>query len=191
MISSNIKKYAMFLAVAIIYAVFAFSLINAIFEEPEWNEYCSEFRQPKLAPPELPEECETIPFPGEAQQNACAEQKGQLELKYGTDNCPQEYYCETCQEEYNQAREKHSFKVFFLASLFAIVAIILGITTPLMKGEFANIISPGFIVGGLITLFIGTAIYFGDMGRILRPIVMFIELVIVLYLIYWSVKKKK
>jgi len=40
------------------------------------------------------------------------------------------------------------------------------------------------MLGGVFTLFFGTARYYSDMHRILRPVVMLIELLIVIYLIY-------
>ena len=184
------------MAIAVIFAVFAFSFVYAVIDEPEWNDYCKEMTGPRAGVPVEKtsinqEDCPNITYPTSDEETLCTEQKGQLQLKYGYDNCPVKYICETCQNDYDLARSEYNFIVFLMACGFALLAIILGITTPGIKGEFAEIISPGFIVGGLITLFTGTGMYYGDMGKIIRPIVMFVELVVVLYLIYWAIKKKK
>lgn len=187
----------MFIAVAIIFSIFAFSFIYAVLEEPEYNDYCMNQAGPRYAYTEPSKEygsmCgnDTYAYPTEVEQKTCNDQDGQMQRKTDAQGCPAEYYCETCQKGYDDANSEYKLWVFLIACLFAILAIVLGITTPLVKGEFAEIIGPGFIIGGLITLFIGTAMYFDAMNRVIRPIVMFIELVIVLYLIYWAVKKKK
>ena len=194
----NVKKYTMFLAVAVIYALFAFSMVYAFLEEPQRDNFCMNQPVPKFTEPYKDTSVantvcgnDTYAYPSEEETKVCNEKKGNMWRKTNSSGCPAEYYCDTCDNEFNDAYDEYKFWVFMYACIFAIIAIILGITTPFVKGEFANIIAPGFIIGGLITLFMGTAMYFDAMSRIIRPIVMFIELIVVLYLIYWAVKKNK
>lgn len=183
----------MFLAVSILFSIFAFSLIYAVVDEPQWNDYCLDQPAPRYTEPTkegVPAKCsDEYAYPSEEEIRACNAKDGQMQRKTDVKGCPAEYYCETCQKSYNDAIAEYNLWVFMMACALAVIAISFGITTPFFSGEFAEIIAPGFIIGGLFTLFFGTAQYFSDMGKLLRPIVMFFELCLVIYLIYRAVRK--
>ncbi|MFH1408523.1 MAG: hypothetical protein ABIH34_01320, partial [Nanoarchaeota archaeon] len=69
------------------------------------------------------------------------------------------------------------------------VVIIIGLYLPAEKNVLNEWIGSGFLLGGLITLFIGTALYFSDFLRWLRPIVILFELGLVIFISYRKLKK--
>ncbi|MBU1198887.1 MAG: hypothetical protein KKF46_02995 [Nanoarchaeota archaeon] len=105
------------------------------------------------------------------------------------DGCEIDPFCNYCNAGLDEAREKYGLIVFIISSVMALIAIAVGLLLPVSKNNINEWIATGFLLGGLITLFVGTARFYADMTRILRPIVILIELAIVIYLAYKKLKK--
>lgn len=95
-----------------------------------------------------------------------------------------------CQENYDAANEKYNMVVFYVSVLLGLMAIILGLYLPGHKDDLNLWIGSGFMLGGFFTLFVGTARAYSDLHRIIRPIVLLLELLIVIYVSYKKMGKK-
>jgi len=97
--------------------------------------------------------------------------------------------CKNCNIALADARERYNMVFFIISTVLGLFAIGVGFFLPQKKHPLHEWVATGFMLGGLITLFIGTAIYYADMARIARPIVLLAELVLVIYLAYKKLKK--
>ena len=59
------------------------------------------------------------------------------------------------------------------------------------KNELNEWVGGGFILGGLITMFIATSMYWQHIDKIARPIVILAELILVLWIAYKKFGPKK
>jgi hypothetical protein len=179
----DLRKIVVIFVIAVLFSIFVFSSIDAVYEEPRYDDFCKE-EKPLYYPKSIDsdEKCAGLSITDEDHE-ACLNEGGRINYKYDEYNCAVSYYCETCYSKYDDAREKHNMYKFFISAFFGLIAIIAALYLP-NNNNINEWISTGFMLGGLFTLFFGTAIYFGDMAKFLRPIVMFIELMIVIYLAY-------
>lgn len=174
----DIRKVVVIFVIAILFTVFVFSSIEAFYPQPESSDFCDtpvKFRSLETR------NCTSLDIPQEFVSN-CTENGGRIEYEYDQ-NCPVDYYCETCWNEYDEARKSHNTYSFLISAVLGLLAIVLALYLPLTK-EINKWIGLGFMLGGLFTLFFGTIVYFNDMNRMLRPIVVLGELIIVIYLSY-------
>jgi len=175
-ITSTFNLVLLMLIIAILFSVFSYSLGTAIMAKPQYDDYCEPVTPPR---PFMKEHNCTDHQPTEELITSCQEQGGRLREEYDEQGCITRYTCETCQQEYEQARERFRLLIFMTMSILGLIAII---TTLLIEaGEpVKEWVLNGFLLGGLINLFIGTVMYFGDAPRLARPLIILIELVIVI-----------
>ncbi len=167
------------LAVAVLFSVFSFSLGNAFYEKPEYNDFCKNRPYPQFNEEKRTSlNCSFVQSTIE-EQELCNNQDGNLEQVYGDDGCVSSYECNTCEAAYDTAREGFSLIIFIFMSIIGIISIIVALVTT-FKNEVIEWIANGFLLGGLISLFIGTVVYFDYAPRFVRPIIMLIELVIII-----------
>ena len=95
-----------------------------------------------------------------------------------------------CQEEFDSANEKYNLVVFYVSIIFGLIAIIVGLYLPSEKDDLNQWVGSGFMLGGFFTLFVGTIRAYGDLHRVIRPIILLIELLIVIYVSYRKIGKK-
>lgn len=190
---TQVRKYGIILAVAILYSIFVFSLGNAVIPEREYPEFCeqamSEQARQSFAPLVPRDECPALEEPTQEEIDACP---GTLSPDWRT-SCPEQYIC-NCQELQQEFRSTEATIQFWIAIVLGFIAIVAGMLLP-SKNELNEWVGAGFILGGLITLFIATAQYWGEIHRIARPIVIALELAVVLWIAYRQFgdkpKKKK
>lgn len=169
----DVRKILIIFVVGILYAIFVNSFIDAVYEAPEYDEFCD-----VRAVPIMNKDCEPIPVP------KCY---GQLEYEYDSNNCPISVLCNECNADYREARESYNLVVFIISSIFGLLAIVAALYLPLKKNVI-QWIATGFMLGGLVSIFIGTARYYADMARLLRPFIILIELLIIIYVSYKKIK---
>ncbi len=169
------KELLLALAIAIMAALFVGLLVDAIYEEPQYDDYCTERIAPKpLTPPA--EDCSDI---DEAAVETCQQQKGVPE--YAMENgCRVFDTCNTCYNEYHDVQEVYNRNLFFIITPLAVASILFGLFYAM------EVIGSGFMFGGILLLIYSTGRYFGDMSKVLRVIVIGIELALLL----WITKKK-
>lgn len=186
--STTVHKYGIILVVAILFSIFVFSLGNAVIGERSYPDICEESQSSRdyYPSPVIPrDQCPQVAPPTQEEIDACP---GTLQLNWRT-SCPEEYVC-NCHELTSDFRSQEATIQFWLAVLLSFGAIVAGMLLPARK-EINEWIGAGFILGGLITLFIATAQYWSEIHRIARPIVIALELVIVLWIAYRQFNKEE
>lgn len=181
----EIRKIGIILAVAVLYAIFVFSLGSALLPEREYPAICQEATEEERPYHEYISyrgedvNCSALPPPSDEAIAACP---GQLAPDYRNVQCPEQYTCNcyTITEDYH---EREAAIQFWLGVILGAAAIVGGML--LSRGSAINDwIGTGFILGGLIALFIATMQYWGDIHRWARPFVIALELILVLWLAY-------
>lgn len=198
-----LKKIAIIITVAVLFSIFVQSLAEVVVEQPKFTDYCRE--EVKL--PSVIREtgnCTELDITDEEEQS-CYEKDGVITYEYDTQGCQKNWECNLCRAEYEKAMEGHNKVVFMISAIFGLAAMMFGLFYKKKETFFGKIKSKlfgkgtetfwdwtksGFLVGGIITLFIGTMRYWDDMSRFLRPVTMLVELIIILLITYRILKKK-
>ncbi|NQU98050.1 hypothetical protein HQ533_01160 [Candidatus Woesearchaeota archaeon] len=182
----NLKKAAIIAVIAILFASFIFSLILAIYERPEYSDYCEEV-YPYKTPVARELDCPSTTFP-ETRAREC-EDKGHEFTPIYSDGCVEGYECRACRVEYDEARKDYQLFKFIMSTALGLIAVILSIYLPFESDSLKEWLLAGFLIGGLAAIFIGTIEYFNDAHRILRPIIILIELFLVVFVSYKKIKR--
>jgi hypothetical protein len=180
----DVRKILVIFLIGIIFAFFVNSLIEAFYPSPKYEDYCKQ--SPYSEPVKMgvaPDNCTALP------PLQCNDTNAFVQYEYDGGYCPVRSYCNYCNVELQKDQEKYNMVVFIISSIMALIAIAVGMLLPTDTNNLNEWIGTGFLLGGLITLFIGTARYYNDMARILRPIVLFLELALVIFLAYKKLKK--
>ncbi|MBI1935016.1 DUF202 domain-containing protein [Candidatus Woesearchaeota archaeon] len=190
----DLRRVAIIFVIAILYAVLVNAIIDAVYPSPRYEDFCKTTRYYPEKPYPIAadrKECPKYKEPTQAELDKCAEEKGMPDYRYDAYNCPVEYKgCNFCQKNFDDANEKYNFYVFLISSVLALVAIAIGLLLP-PHNSLNEWVATGFMLGGLITLFFGTFRYYRYLGRYIKPLVIFVELIIVIYLAYKKLKDIK
>jgi hypothetical protein len=190
----DFKKIIMILVITTLFAAFVGSLVFAIHKNPKYEDYCNNqfYAEPAKPYPVATKNVTCPDFVVPAQNlTACMNEHGNSQYKYDSSGCTIGYYCDTCNVLYQDALAKFNRDYFIFSAIFGLLAILVGIYFPNDNNEFRDTVTTGFMFGGLVTLFIGTIVYFTDLTRLLRPIVLVIELGIIIFVAYKKMGKKK
>lgn len=177
----DIRKIIVVFLVGILFAVFVQSFAEAIYPSPVYDKYC------KIAPREIQPPTKTLDCP-QVKSPECGID-AIVEWNYDSEGCPYSAECNYCHRDLREARDQYNLIVFIVSSIFGLVAIILGLYMPSKGHALHEWVATGFMLGGLISIFVGTIRYYESMGRFLRPAVLLVELVLVIYLAYKKLKK--
>lgn len=192
----DIRKIVVIIIVAVLFAIFTNSLADAMFNQPKYEDICGNDYYGKYPVPiSTPEYnnninancnctnvCKYIE-PTQEEKNSCTG-GGNLVPVSDTNGCTTSYRCDMCNVYFQDAQAKYNFKVFLVMSILGLIAIFLGIYLPAKTNPLHEMVGTGFMFGGLISIFVGTARYFADLARVLKPIVIFIELILVIWIAY-------
>jgi len=181
----NVKKIGVIIVIAILFAFFSFSIVEVIMLEPDYRDYCRDIVPKRFVEAQ---NCGELDIP-EVQEDACYDQRGFFEYKYDAQGCPVSYECNTCQVELDEASKEFRFVGFLVTTILGVIAIIAGLYVR-PNEEVVEWVFSGILIGGIISIFIGTMMYFRDMGRFLRPIVLLGEMALIM-LITWKTTRKK
>ena len=183
---SNVKKWVLALAIAIVLNLFINYGISVFYKAPQYNDYCSDqYRygpytaKPYPYPDQQQNVCKNVDASQEL-QNSCNEQKGYVAYKYNATGCATEAYCETCQAHFNDVNNRRSSNIFVVLVVFGVVAIIAGV---LLKAEA---VANGFLIGGILSLIIAAIRNWGQLQDIFKLAI----LGVVLALLIWVGYKK-
>ena len=180
----DIRKIIIILVVAVLFSVLVFSVIEAVYPQPKYEDFCKNRNYQIEKPGITPKVCPEVNI-SEADRNACDDKKGYVEYtEYDSNNCPHNYECNTCQNEFNQSQDQHNRYVFYISAIFALIAIFLGMYLPAKQNTLNEWMGTGFMLGGAFALFFGTATSFGSLDRYTRPIIIFLELALVIFIAY-------
>ena len=128
-------------------------------------------------------ECPDFDVP-ESQRTDCEDRNGFVQYNYNSKGCAESFECNTCNHEMDQAMELYNQVVFYISAVLSLIAIFVGMFLPAEENSLNEWIGTGFMLGGAFALFFGTARSFSDLGRFVRPIVIFVELALVIFISY-------
>jgi len=177
----KLKKIGIVLTIAILFTIFIFAMTNAFYPMPQYEDYCNvEMKIPQTLDRE---KCgEILP-----QAIDC---RGPIDYTYDDEGCPVEAKCNLCFEAFDEVTENYNLVLFLVSSIVGVTAILFGLFFG-RKDAFWDLTKAGFLIGGLISLFVGTGMYYHDMARFLKPAVILAELFIVLLITYKVINRRK
>ena len=189
----DIRRILVILVIAVLLGILTQVSIDAVYPEPKYDTYCrptidNQFASmPKQVRPDFV--CGNYTPPAEL-SSTCPPEKGQVQYKYDSNGCVTQAYCETCNKNFDVANEKHGLAVFIVSAIFGLIAIVIGLYLQPAKNPINEWVGSGFLLGGLISIFTGTVRYFGSMGRFMKPVIILLELILVIWLAYRKLGKK-
>ncbi|MDD3263840.1 MAG: hypothetical protein PHT94_03010 [Candidatus Nanoarchaeia archaeon] len=180
----DIRKVIIIFAIGILFSVFVFSSIDAIYNTPDYNDFCDNYYYDIKESSDVNSiNCTPIVVSTAAQRN-CSESDGYIKYEYDENGCQSGYVCDTCSHEYNLARDKYNSVKFYISALLALIAIFIGIYLPAHKNSLNEWIGTGFMLGGVFSLLFGTVSSYSSLPTIARPLVILIELIIIIFISY-------
>jgi hypothetical protein len=177
----DIRKYGIAIAVAILTAILIYSIADAFAPQVSYDDCYGKGRYASPVYHDSGRNCSVAPVDREAEKS-CTAQGYSYEPVYDSYGCVESYTCETCYKEQDDKRQQRSMVIFYVMLVLGLVAIVAGFLLPL--GTVHEWVGLGFIIGGVISLFIGTALNWSEIARWLRPIVIALELAVLLFIIY-------
>ena len=187
---ADIRRVIVIFVIAVLFTIFVNVSIEAIHPSPKYQDYCKDYYEenPYINSPEN-QDCKAVNTPSEL-TNSCEELNGRISYERDDYGCAVEAYCETCHVDFEKEQEKYNLVVFIVSSITGLIALFVGLNLPAKKNLINEWVGSGFLLGGLITIFTGTFRYFGDMARFIKPLVIPLEIVLVIYLAYEKLGKK-
>lgn len=184
---ADLRQIAVATAVAILFSLFVILLIDVVYTEPTYSNYCKgDSEVPPVRPIEQPK-CDYEYGEG---YTKCTEEGGAPRFTYNESGCSVFDRCDYCSKDYDYARKAYSRNIFIVVGLIGLISIFAGTVWEI---EF---LGTGFMFGGIILLLYATIRYFEEADKLLRVIIIFIEMLVVLWIGYKklykdAVKKEK
>ena len=183
----KVKEVAMVVALSILSAFFVGLLVDALYQEPKHGDYCKNSYRPYYEKPYPPERvCPEYNLTAQEREQIrqCQEEgKGFPEFDMDDRGCQLSYKtCNYCERDYQHSSALYTRNVFFIVVPLGLLAILFG----LFIGY--EVVGSGMMFGGILLVAYGTMRYFSEMSKLMRVVVIFLELVI---LIVISIKKLK
>lgn len=187
----DIRKIIIIFVVAILFAVLVFSVIEAVYPQPKYEDFCKDQFYPRSAPiVKEPTNCPDLNVT-QIEIDQCVEIKGNIDYTYDSKGCAINYECNTCNNEMTLAQQKHDKYVFYISAILSLIAVFIGLYLPANGNTLNEWIGTGFMLGGTFALFFGTATSFNSLERYIRPIVIFLELGLILFIAYRKIGNLK
>jgi len=174
----NVKQTAIVIAITVLFSTFVLVAIDAVYPRPEYDDYCNyrDFRSAPIKAVDIV--CDYTPTELEEQ---CWNEKGTPEYDYDENGCNIFKECNYCSRDYDEAQKAYSNNLFYILAPFGAIAIIFGV---LYSVEF---IGSGFMFSGIFLMFFGTVQNFQDLNKFARVLVIFCELLLVMFIAYKKV----
>lgn len=176
------KEVAMVIALAILTSFFFGLFVDAIYERPEYEDFCKNRYKETSRP--YPVDCKlpvTRSEQVEIEIEKCYQDGGFPEFNYEENGCESGFKeCNLCNKEFQEEQEKYNRNVFFIVAPIGAILLITGL---LLAYE---VVGSGLMFSGILLVAYATIIYFSDMSKWLRVLVIFIELVL---LVLISIRK--
>ncbi len=184
----KLKEYLMVLAIAILGALFVGLLYDYVFQEPKYEDYCKASMRPfafEKYPYGAKESCPNPYEADGAKIQACYDEKGEPRFELNTEDCQVFEKCDFCNKYYQDARNEYERKLFLFISPIALLFVLFGIFYGF------EIVANAFILSGILLLIYSTARYFADMSKLMRLIVIFLELILLLFITFKKMRKRR
>ena len=173
--TSKTKQVLLSISIALVFVFFIAYGIQTFYESKDYSDFCDEIVQPVSTQAE----CEALN--GEWTSTSA---KPIAEDRVLT----QQGWCDAqaeCRQEYQDFREVYNRNVFIITAIIGLAAVIIGIILTHAS------VSVGIMAGGILTLFYGTLIFWGDMSKYLRFIILGLVLIILILSGYKKLTPKK
>lgn len=159
------------LVLAILITFFVQTSIEAVVREPLYQDFCGDLWM--------------RPSPLEQVDRASLtdEQRAELEAL----NEQRRVEEQECSRAFSQARDRYRFSVFLISSGAGLIAVLVGIVLP-SSSAIGVALASGILLGGLLSLFIGTIRGWSGIGVMARPLVLLLEIIIVIVVAYWKMR---
>ena len=183
----DIKKIALTIAVGVLLALFVGFLVDAVYSSPKYEDFCSPSTRPAYEKFPYPDMINTSSCPkinyNDSIYTSCTFDKGYVAYKVDSNGCQVDPYCEICQVKFDDGNKIYSRNLFLILAPISIILIIIGFFLSLES------IGSGFILGGILILIYATFRVFGDLSKIMRVVLLGVELVLVIWLGYKKIEK--
>jgi hypothetical protein len=168
----DFRKLIVSLVIAVLFAVFVTTCINAYMPQPQYDKYCSAtlYKDPYM-------------------DNMTKEER----VAYNEEQ-------QKCQTALNEAQAQYEFITFLVSAAAGLVGILIGLFVP-VSTPVGMAIASGLLLGGLFSIFTGTMWGWQGLHAQVKPFVILAEMIIVIWVSYrklnnplsnsTSVKKKK
>jgi hypothetical protein len=182
---SKLKRTILGISIALILALFIGYGINTFHKPPKYEDFCEEkFPEPRRIEKEDIAKCDAVQTANDAFEDSCYRQDGIVRYEADEDGCQVAKECDMCSKEYRDVREKYNRDVFIISVVAGLIFVILG--GVVLKLES---VSAGIMGGGVLSIIYGTLRYWGDMGDVLRFIILGVVLVVLIWIGYRKFKK--
>jgi len=177
------KKLAIVLGIAILLPLFLGLFIDAVFTEPQYNDFCKNNYgygptiPAQKAPGSNEPNCTAVNNYNSPQYQQCINDGGQPQFNYST-GCEVFEKCDYCNKAYQDASASYNRTVFFILAPIGLIIVILGIYL------VVEYLGAGLMFAGLITMSYATIRYFSNLSKVLRALVILIELLIIMWIAY-------
>lgn len=171
------KKVMLGLGVGILAALFIGFLIDAIYPNPRYNDFCSNQYQFDAKPIQTNTLLCNYTY-NTTFRNECYSNEGMIMEDYDSRGCVTGERCDYCNRDYQYANEKYSRDLFYITAPIGLLMIILGLYLPVSIDAIAG----GLLLGGILTMIQITMRIFGNLGKWPRVILLGLELGIVIWI---------
>ena len=183
----NLKQTGLIIGIAILFTFFIVFAIEAFYSAPKYEDFCkNNYYGPDTYPAKVNGVAVNCTDPYSSKEaRECTNKKGNPTFKE-ENGCSVFDKCDYCNNEYQLVNDIYQRNIFIVTAIIGIIAIIFGLYFGV---EF---VAGGFLFGGILTLAVGTIRYFsaGHVNKYLRVIVLFIEILILLWIGYKKVVNK-
>ena len=162
---TKIKAIILSFIIAIVLASFVIYLVQSIHANPKWDDYCGKIRgYPKPI-------YDAKGVERQVNETECVSTNGTWINNY----C--DYYYE-CQQQFNNATDKHKNIVFLVSVPVGLIAVGAGIILALPS------VSSGLMLGGGILTIYGVGQYWENLSNWVRTLILGVVLLILIWLAY-------
>ncbi len=169
--TSNIKNWFLAIGIGIIFVLFVFYGVQTFYPGPEYEDFCGE--RPFF--PVNKEVCEPLDVDPVFQEQ-CFSSGGMLDYEYDAEGCQQSVSCNTCSADFDTQRDNYNKNIFFIFVIVGIAVLIGG----MFVAEVS--VSSGLLLGGILTIIIGTLRSWSEIGDILRFLLLGLVLVLLIFI---------
>jgi hypothetical protein len=175
----SFKFYSIIVLITIITTTLSFSLLGLILEAPNYSKYCIDLYYTQ-SPNQKIQNCTQINTPDLNETNECHDINGNIRYIY-KNGCAVSYICETCNYSYEQDLIKYKKINFVITSLIGIILIIISLKYKIKKNTKSWFYS-SIILSGIVILTFSTLTYYSAIDRMLRPVILIVELLLIISL---------
>ena len=185
----KVKKSGIIIIIAVLFALFAFSIVDVVEESPKYEDFCGMDNLP-IRPVQKDLQCPDFKEPTQEEMDRCNNLKGDIRYSYDEKGCPESFKCDPCRGTFENAGKQHRLIGFIITTIMGVMAILVGLFIT-SKNEVVEWVYSGILIGGMLSIMFGTISYFMDMGRFIKPIVLLVVIGLIILIAVKTIGGKK